>query len=76
MAVTLPTMFYCPPDATEAERMRLYRKYAQLLVDCNRRAFLPPGVKKRWWHLFRIEYPKILLQDFVYDTKASGGTSK
>jgi hypothetical protein len=57
----IPPMRRVPVDADDATRDRMYREYVAELVTLNPRAFLPPGVKKRWWHLFKVEYPQILL---------------
>lgn len=53
-----PPMKPIPPGATRETRERMYWEYVDLLVACNSRWFLPPGVKKRWWHLFMVEHPE------------------
>lgn len=56
-----PQMTRVAPGATDAVRERMYREYVADLVRFNPGCFLPPGVKKRWWHLFKNEFPKCLL---------------
>jgi hypothetical protein len=46
-----------PPYATWADRLRLYDEYVTELVSANPEHFLPLGVKRRWWHFFKIEHP-------------------
>lgn len=41
----------------------MYVEHVGEIVRCNRQYFLPPGVEKRWWHFFKSEYPKCLLND-------------
>jgi hypothetical protein len=50
-----------PSGATQEVRMRMCCDYARDLVALNPHAFLPPEVKRRWWHLFKCEYPQILV---------------
>ena len=34
-----------------------YLAYIDDLARLNRLSILPIGVRKRWWHLFKIEHP-------------------
>lgn len=56
-----PPMRRVPPGATYAVRYLMYQEHVLEIVRCNPHCFLLPGVKKRWWHLFKNEFPKCLL---------------
>lgn len=43
--------------ASEKEKREAYIRYCVLLAELNPSRFLPVGVKKRWWHLFKTEHP-------------------
>jgi hypothetical protein len=36
----------------------MYWEYADQCVKCNPHLFLPIGVKRRWWHIFKAEHPR------------------
>lgn len=59
----IPPMQHVPAGATDAQRDEMYRAYLRELVNYNMHLFLPPAVKKRWWHLGMIEYPAALIEN-------------
>jgi hypothetical protein len=56
-----PPMTRVPDGASDSVRRRMYLEYVSELVRFNPHCFLLPGVKKRWWHLWKNEFPKCLL---------------
>jgi len=54
----IPPIKPYPPDASQETRERMYWEYVDLCVACNPSSFLPVGVKRQWWHLFKIEHPE------------------
>jgi hypothetical protein len=54
----IPPIKPLPPNADAETRRRMYWEYVDLCVACNPSSFLPVGVKRRWWHLFKIEHPE------------------
>jgi len=60
-SLNIPPMRRYPEGADFETRSRMYWEYVNLLVDVNPSCFLPRGVKKRWWHLFKNEHPATAL---------------
>ena len=56
--VYIPPIKPLPPNADDETRRRMYWEYVDLCVATNPSMFLPVGVKKRWWHLFKVEHPE------------------
>jgi hypothetical protein len=56
----IPPIQRVPEGASDAVRQEMHRAYVAELVKYNPGHFLPPGVRKRWWHLGRVEYPSVL----------------
>ena len=54
----IPPIKPLPPNADAETRRRAYWEYVDLCVATNPSWFLPVGVKKRWWHFFKIEHPE------------------
>lgn len=54
---------------TEQERISAFRYYAVRIVAMYPNRFLPPNVRKRWWHLFRCEHPETQLQRYLTDRR-------
>ncbi len=55
--IDLPTPKKLPRTATRDERAVEHARYCHELVSRNPQHFLPPGVRRRWWHFFLIEHP-------------------
>lgn len=55
-------MWRVPYGASSEERERMRRLVTLQRYRLNPQSFLPPGVKKRWWHMFKSEYPADLLE--------------
>lgn len=47
-----------PLNANDETRRKMYNEYIDLYVAMNSSWFLPIGVRKRWWHFFKIEHPR------------------
>ena len=56
--VYIPPIKPLPPNADDETRRRAYWEYVDLCVATNPAWFLPVGVKKRWWHLLKVEHPE------------------
>lgn len=54
----LPLFERVPDGATKELRREMYNKYVDEIVTLNPGRFLPLGVTKRWWHLFKLEHPR------------------
>lgn len=47
-----------PQGATKEQCQQMYWRYVDEMVALNPRSFLPVGVRKRWWHFFKLEHPR------------------
>lgn len=56
--IAIPPIKRLPQDADDKTRSQMYWEYVDECVAANRSWFLPVGVKRRWWHLFKVEHPK------------------
>ena len=54
----IPPIKPLPPNADAETRRRMYWEYVDLCVATNPSWFLPVGVRKQWWHFFKIEHPE------------------
>jgi hypothetical protein len=55
--VIVPEIKKLPRTATRDERQAAYQQYCHELVSRNPHHFLPPGVRRRWWHFGLVEHP-------------------
>lgn len=46
-----------PDDATQADRDRMLNEFKLAVVAMYPNCFLPVGVRKRWWHWFKMQHP-------------------
>ena len=65
--LNIPPMKRYPPGADCETRNRMYWEYVNRLVDMNPSCFLPRGVRKRWWHFFKIEHPATAIDLSPFD---------
>lgn len=58
----IPPVTRVPAGASDATRHAMYRESVAEIVRYNPGKFLPPGVRRRWWHALigKLEYPKVL----------------
>jgi hypothetical protein len=55
-------------DATEQERIEAHKAYCLELVSLFPRAFLPLGIKRRWYHFFKQEHPLTKFEPILPDS--------
>lgn len=53
----LPPVEPIPNNVTQRQREEMFVAYCRLLVRMNPGAFLPQGVKRRWWNFGKLEHP-------------------
>jgi len=46
-----------PKEATKETRMEVYFQWCEKMQSANPSCMLPLGVKKQWFHLFKVEHP-------------------
>jgi hypothetical protein len=57
MKAIIPKIERAPEGATQTERVAMFRKWCERLVAANPDRFLPQGVRRRWWHIAKLEHP-------------------